>query len=100
MANVTLSTLSLEKLKVRVTAGGADPTQDTVQMAVTLQGAEPSVWSAASWTSVNGVYYATVLVGPGSSLGSLAVGTYSVWVKVTDTPEVPVLKSPDTLTVF
>ena len=99
MANLLVSALSLEKISVAI-AATANPTADTVQMAVAPNYTNPTTWAPASWVTVAGVYYATVLIGPGSTIGALAVGQYQVWVKVTDSPEVPVLKSADTLTIF
>jgi hypothetical protein len=99
MANIALSSLSLEKISVAVTAT-ANPTGDTVQMAVALNYTNPVTWVAATWVTVAGVYYATVLIGPGSTLGALAPGIYSVWVKITDNPEIPVKRALDTITIF
>lgn len=99
MANLYVSALSLEKIFVPITAT-ANPTGDTVQIAVAPNYSNPTTWVAATWSTVAGVYYATVLIGPGSAIGTLAAGLYQVWVKVTDNPEIPVLKSPDTLTIF
>ncbi len=38
------------------------------------------------------------LVGPGNTV--LAAGTWTVWVKVTDSPEIPVLQAPGVLTIY
>lgn len=99
MANLYVSALSLEKISVPITAT-ANPTSDTVQMAVAPNYSNPTTWVTASWVTVAGVYYATVLIGPGSAIGTLATGLYQVWVKVTDNPEIPVLRATDTLTIF
>lgn len=99
MANLLVSALSLEKIDVAI-AATTNPTGDTVQMAVALNYTNPTTWVPASWVTVTGVYYATVLIGPGSAIGALPVGQYQVWVKVTDNPEIPVLKSADTVTIF
>jgi len=98
---LTLSSLSKEYVRVRMSArnNGAvvNPTADTVEMAFTLNDAEPTSpdWKSASWeTDANtepDTYYARCLVGPGGTV-TLADGTYRVWVRVTDSPEIPVKK--------
>ena len=87
--------LSTEYVKVPVAAvvNGAvfNPTVDTVQMAFPVRGATPvsGDWKAASWETITGAYYARCLVGPTGGTIALVVGIYDVWVKVTDSPEVP-----------
>lgn len=99
MPDVRLSTLSREYVRVQVSATEAgspvNPTADTVQMAVTAAGVDPTTeWATASWetevTATGTKYYARIQVGPSSTVGQLAVGNYEIWVKVTDNPEVPV----------
>lgn len=66
-ADVVLSSLAVE---MAVITGTADPA--------------PADWQTASWSGS----YARLLVGP------LVAGTsYTVWVRVTSTPEVPVMES-------
>lgn len=71
-----------------------NPTSDVVQFAFTEgYGVTPSVWVTGSWDStvVQGSWYnAKCLVGPGAGGTALAAGTYTVWLKVTDNPEIPV----------
>lgn len=96
---VLLSSLSLEHVRVRVaaTSSGAvvNPTSDTVAMAFKQADAEPSGgdWKTASWetdsTQTPAVYYARCLVGPSGTV-TLADGSWDVWIKVTDSPEIPV----------
>jgi hypothetical protein len=108
MANVKISALSKEYVKVPITAlkSGvvADPTADTVVMAVLPVGVTPvsGDWIAATWETdtVNGVYYARVLTGPGTSIVLDAGTVYQPWVKVSDTPEVPVVISTNKLVAF
>jgi hypothetical protein len=94
-----ISTASLEYVRVPVsaTASGSavNPTADTVVMAF-IDGTDApgaSDWKTASWeTDANtepDTYYARCLVGTGGAV-VLTAGTYSVWVKVTDSPETPV----------
>jgi hypothetical protein len=96
----SFSALSTEYVKVRVssTLKGAiyNPTSDQVQMAfLTSQTATPqnSDWVTGSWeTAANPQatrFYARVLVGPYGNV-ALSKGTYYVWVRVTDAPEIPV----------
>ena len=97
-----VSSLSLEyvRVAVRATANGSavDVSADTVTMAFPLAGVDPSVgdWKTSSWetdaTSSPTVYYARCLVGPSGTV-TLAEGTYDVWVKITDNPEVPARKA-------
>lgn len=94
---LTLSTLTLEYVRIQVSAAAAgtpiNPTGDTVTMAFVTPGATPGVadWHTATWdtATANGVYTAQCLVGPGGT-ATLPAGVYSVWIKVTDNPEIPV----------
>jgi hypothetical protein len=74
-------------------AGGVyNPTSDVVEMAFKTGGQPPgnSDWQTAEWDTVNGQYVAKCLVGPGGTI-QLTVGSYTVYVKITDNPEIPVL---------
>jgi hypothetical protein len=85
---------SVEKVQARVYAP-ADPTGDTVEFSFPAEGSRPTVWSAGSWDGSYSNGYATA-VGPtvgftdSAATVELAVGTYLVFVRVTDDPEVPV----------
>lgn len=60
-----------------------------------------SDFKAASWQTGPKGTFAVLLVGPGSAVGTLTAGTtYKVWAKITASPEVPVVKSPDRLIVY
>jgi hypothetical protein len=93
-----ISRLSVEFVIVPVNAvfDGVtyNPVQDTVQFAFTVgYGILPTVWYTGSWdvNAVQGIWYnAKILVGPSPSAVQLSPGTYTVWVKITDNPEVPV----------
>lgn len=93
---ITQLASSLQYVPVVVTALGGNPTTDVVAIAFTAPGADPQTtdWKTASWnTGVNpGVnqYLAQCLVGPGGTV-QLTVGTYAIWVRVTDNPEIPAL---------
>lgn len=96
-----ISAASVEYVRVPVsaTASGSavDPTADTVQMAFLATAAAPvsGDWKTASWeTDANttpDTYYARCLVG--SAVTLTAGTTYTVWVKVTDSPETPVKRA-------
>lgn len=95
-----ISTASLEYVLVPIAAKASgvvvNPTADTVQMAFLTASTAPVAgdFKSASWetdaTTDPDTYYARCLVGTGGAV-ALAAGTYNVWVKVTDSPEVPVL---------
>jgi hypothetical protein len=104
--SLTISSLSTVYIQVPVRAfieGQAyNPTGDVVAMAFTAGWDDPASgdWHTASWsTSESGTtYLAQLLVGPAAGGLVLGVGTYSIWVRVTDSPEVPVLQ-PGQLTI-
>lgn len=96
----TQSSLSLEFVDaaVTVTVGGnpLNPTGDTVQFAFLPDGVKPGVgdWKTGSWDTTQprptgNAYMAQCLVGPGGTV-TLAPGTYTMWIKILDSPEVPV----------
>ena len=109
--SITLSHLSLEYVSVPISAttlaGTAyNPTGDTVQMAFMPQATQvpgSSDWQAAVWstvaTNVLFPYSASCLVGPGGTI-TLGIGTYVMYVKVTDNPEVPVEQVSMHLEIF
>lgn len=99
---LTISSLTREYVRVSVAARengvAVNPTGDTVQLAFVTPGTEPgsSDWRAAVWevdaTTSPATYYARCLVSGtgGGGTAELAEGTYAVWLKLTDTPEIPV----------
>lgn len=72
-----------------------DPTGDAVSIAFLPNGVTPASgdWHAATWQTFGGAHYAVCLVGPANGGVVLASGTWTVWTKVTDSPEVPVMLS-------
>ena len=97
---VKISSLSKEYVKVQIEAekdgDQYNPTSDTVEFAFKdfTGDADPESgdWAGGAWETDFGppdVYYAKAMVGPGSS-NVLAVGKYFVWVRITDSPEIPV----------
>ena len=88
MARSSIDRDSVEYVKVPVTApDGSDLSTQAVSIAVIDATARPVTgdWKTGSWDGNT----AKVLIGPGAL--PLAPGNYKVWVKVTDSPEVPVL---------
>ena len=104
---IAMSSVSRQYVKVPVSARLAgvsvDLTADSVQMAFSAVDSDPSTWYVATWetdsTTTPAVYLARILVGPGGAV-TLADGVYDIWVKVTDSPEVPVLRSPTRLKIL
>jgi hypothetical protein len=91
------STLYVQ-VPIQATVSGTpyDPTGDAVAMAFMPGSGQPGSgdWNTGSWqTTAQGIYLAQCLVGPENSGVVLAPGTYAVFVKITDNPEVPVLPS-------
>lgn len=90
-----LNPLSLEFVRVPVSATGTgpvDPTADLVEMAIVAENTLPDVgdWQTATWETIDGVFYAKLLVGPGGTI-ELDPGQYRIYVRVQDSPERPVL---------
>lgn len=105
MNTLTQSVLSTNWAQVLITTkapAGYNPTGDTVAFAFTPQTypeTSPSAWVSGSWVTFPGpAYWAQALVGPANGGTALSLGTYQVWVKITDSPEVPVLQ-PCLLTI-
>lgn len=91
---ISLSALSTEYIRVAVSASvnnaPYNPTADLVQFAFTT-GANPSPgdWHTGLWDSTDAPYVAQCLVGPSGGV-ALTAGTWLIWIKITDNPEVPV----------
>lgn len=84
---------------VAATKAGAsyNPTSDTVQFAfmpTPTQVPQSADWQTGSWAtntaSVLYPYNAQCLIGPSGTI-TLGIGTYIAYVKVSDSPETPVL---------
>jgi hypothetical protein len=101
VAILTKSRLDTSYIQVPVQAvinGQAyNPTSDVVALAFMSAWALPASpdWHTGSWTgsTAPGIYLAQVLVGPENAGVDLTQGTYTVWVRITDNPEVPVINS-------
>jgi hypothetical protein len=102
--SVSISDLSTVFVKAQViaTKNGAtyNPTGDVVEVAFKLPGVDPAApdWHAGSWETAGTTYFARLLVGPAGGL-VLAVGTYKMWIRITDAPEIPVLETPGTVRI-
>lgn len=82
---------SVELVRVPVTPPyGISITDQPVSIAIVARGAYPDDGDlhAAAWDSQD---RATLLIGPGHL--SFAPGVYEVFVKVTDSPEIPLLRA-------
>jgi len=102
LSTIGISHLSLQYVGIPVkttTLSGAayNPTSDTVQMAFMPTATQvPGVpdWQTAVWAAVTGnliyPYAAYCLIGPGGTINP-GIGTYVVYLKVTDNPEIPVI---------
>lgn len=82
-----------------------DPTTDTVQFAFVLVGddIDSATFVSGTWgtdtSTTPSTYQATCLIGPGGTT-TLTAGDYQVLIKITDSPEIPVLRVPGLLTVL
>ena len=82
---------------IKVAGVYVNPTADVVQMAFVTTGVPAGGdWKSASWetdaTTEPDTYTVRCLVG-GTGTGAtaeLAAGSYTIWLKITDSPEVPV----------
>ena len=99
MNTISQSVLSTNFVQVPVTItfpSGYDPSGDVVQFSFTSLSyptIEPTVWNTGSWVTFPGpVYWAQCLVGPAPGGVSLAIGKWQGWVRITDSPAVPVLQ--------
>lgn len=99
MARVDVSVQSTEYVRVAVVAKEfgvrVDPTAGAVSMAFIERGDEDAGpvtedWLDAEWETDNGTYYARCLIGP-SGVATLTKGYYRIWLKLSATPETPVM---------
>jgi hypothetical protein len=85
---------SLERLMTPVRSGLGDVSGFPVQIALLADGERPTAedWHDATWGTDGGETVAVLLVGPAGVVDP-GPGSYRTWVKITATPEVPVIKS-------
>ena len=100
-SQIGMSQLATEYVLIPVSATKAgvsyNPTSDTVQFAfmpTPTQVPQSADWQTGAWdtdtTNVLYPYSAKCLVGPSGTI-TLGIGTYVIYVKITDNPEIPVL---------
>lgn len=100
-----ISSASTEYVRIPVAAtkNGAtyDPTGDTVQMGFSLAGdtGAPSTWYAATWETSPTGQWAICLIGP-AGVTQLDPGTYIPYVKIADSPEIPVIRAQGFVEVY
>lgn len=75
-------------VRARLEGKHYDPTDDLVEFSFPTSGSQPTDWESGAWETVGRDFYALILVGP--SAVALTPGDYDVYVRVTDSPEVPV----------
>ena len=104
-ATIEIALVSTEFLSADVSAMaggiGINPTTFPVDFAFTTAGAEPQSgdWHTGQWGSSNAPYVAEILIGPANGGLVVAKGTYTIWVKVVTSSQVPVI-SVGTLVIF
>lgn len=95
---VTISSLATLMVQVPITArlNGSpnyNPTGDLVQLAFMPGAVKPgnTDWTTGSWATDPGPeYLAQCLVGPAGAV-TLPIGAWTIWVRIVDSPEIPVL---------
>lgn len=99
--DVRIPSSSVVLYRQQVTAA-TSPTANVVSMAVMPYDEEPEAadFKTAAWVTEGTSYYAVALIGQvGTGIGVLTEGIYKSWVKVTATPEIPVLPSTNYLVI-
>lgn len=77
-----------------------DITTLAVSVALTPPDTNPVTWAPATWQTINSQTCAVVNVGPGTTVGVLAPAVYDCWVKVINTPEVPIMRCDGKINVY
>lgn len=83
--------------EVAFLTAGSRPTAPDWNTAIIVDDAGDALWPDAQAAGVSGDYFVAILVGPENSGIDLSAGApadYQVWVKLTDTTEVPVKVAP------
>lgn len=97
---LSISSLSTQYIQVPVTALESglpvNPTSNTVSIAFVLGRLNPVTadWQTGTWqtSSVNGQYFAQVLVGPDGAV-TLTEGAWTVWLQVVASPETVIIQT-------
>ncbi|MEU5043161.1 hypothetical protein [Streptomyces griseorubiginosus] len=99
MQRIDRSSREYAQASVRASVQGEpyNPTADAVEFAFTAVTAKPTTgdWKTGSWDGTQprppgNAYIAHCLVGPGGTV-ELPAGTYTMWIRITDNPEIPVI---------
>lgn len=104
MPNIAAGSTQYMQVEVSQLDSGlpTDPTGNDVYLAIVPGRATPGDddWLTGSWdtSSVNGTYFAQVLIGPDGLL-TLTPGVWTVWIKIDADPETPTAQA-GTLTVY
>lgn len=77
-----------------------DITTLPVSISMTLPDTNPTTWESATWQTINNQTCAVANIGPGTTVGALAPGVYDCWVKVVNTPEIPVMKCDGKVNIY
>jgi hypothetical protein len=99
LSTYSQSVLSTQYVQIPITvespSGTYSPVLDSVQFAfppLTYPPTSPATWYTGSWATFPGPSYrAQCLIGPGNGGVALAIGSYQIVVKISDSPEIPVL---------
>ncbi len=91
---IRIEALSTEYIHIPVTSDG-DVTAAPVSIAIVARGTEPDSgdWQNAAWKPNTTPPQATVLIGPGTPFGLEQGSAYDVWVRVTESPEIPIRRA-------
>lgn len=85
-----------QTVNAKASGSAVDPSSLTVKMAFTVADPVTGDWKTASWdtdTTTNpDTYAAQCLVGPSGTITLTAGNTYRIWIKITTSPELPVLR--------
>ena len=97
---LTISAVSRQYVQAAVTGtvqgSPYNPTADPVKFAFIVGPDNPTSgqWVSGSWDGTtarpDGSYRAQCLIGPGGTT-TLTAGTYTMWIQITDNPEIPVI---------
>ncbi|MFB7672929.1 hypothetical protein ACFC26_16125 [Kitasatospora purpeofusca] len=86
---------STEYLQIPVTAA-TDPTSYPVRIALIPSTTRPADadWHPATWTTIDDIPHAQLLVGPDGGVLTLAVGRWRPWLDIEAGTEHPIIRAP------
>ena len=87
---LSIPSTSVQYVHVPITGTDLDGGEPVAMAVIATTAEEPATgdWKTANWDAGS----ARILIGPGTDL-QLADGIYRVWVRVTASPEIPVIRS-------